>query len=282
MISRSFSVSSSFFLLCIGSFTLPSNLALPTPATSVQLPNKTNTTPKPVQSTLNQHFTVVTPNNSQQQQQQSVMTSPTITATPTSTPHYAAQQQPTGVNNISMAPVTASSQAITNTFQVNNYSNNNIATVPRPSSIDIPSQITSPITPTGQNHVLANDLLYKKQEDLFKLLIKIQPQPQQRNDNRSLPQSPISSPQQQQQHQNPRSNNNNNNNNNNTDTTIAHRNNLRLSQLAREISSSAMYGPACDEFLEWLQDVRAYNPANEAALMKCANVKIRSYPYYSF
>ncbi|KAG2221228.1 hypothetical protein INT45_013939, partial [Circinella minor] len=258
------------------SFPIPFNLALPTTATSVQSPNRTNITQKPVQSTLNQHFSVVSLNNSQQQQQhqqQTFMTSPTITATPASVPHYAAaaaQQQPTGVNNISMAPVTPPSTVMANTFQGNNNNNNNTGTVGSSSSIGIPSQVTSPITPTTQNHLLADDLLNKRQEDLLKLLSQIQSQPQrQKSDNNSLPQSPINSPQQQrlplQQQQNPKSNGNN------SDTNITNRNNLRLNQLEKEISSSAMYGPACDEFLEWLQDVRAYNPGNESALMKCAN-----------
>ncbi|KAI7852091.1 hypothetical protein BDC45DRAFT_607599 [Circinella umbellata] len=259
-----------------GSFSIPFSLALPT--TSVQSPNRTNIVQKPVQSTLNQHFSVVSLNNSQQQQQQdqqqqTFMTSPTVTATPASIPLYAAatrQQQPTGVNNISMAPVTPPSTVMANLFQGNNNNDNNNATVGSSSSIGIPSQVTSPITPTTQNHLLADDLLNKRQEDLLKLLGQIQPQRQRQiSDNNSLPQSPISSPQQQrlplQQQQNPRSNSNN------SDTNITNRNNLRLNQLEKEISSSAMYGPACDEFLEWLQDVRAYNPGNESALMKCAN-----------
>lgn len=50
------------------------------------------------------------------------------------------------------------------------------------------------------------------------------------------------------------------------------RNNKRLAALAQEMQSEATYGPACDEFREWLSDRRAYHPSNEVALMRCAAV----------
>lgn len=52
------------------------------------------------------------------------------------------------------------------------------------------------------------------------------------------------------------------------------RNNKRLATLAQEMRSEATFGPACDEFREWLSDRRAYHPSNEAALMNCASVSI--------
>lgn len=52
------------------------------------------------------------------------------------------------------------------------------------------------------------------------------------------------------------------------------RNNKRLAALAQEMQSEATYGPACDEFREWLSDRRAYHPSNEAALMRCAGVSM--------
>lgn len=44
-------------------------------------------------------------------------------------------------------------------------------------------------------------------------------------------------------------------------------------QLEKEMNDQTTYGPACDEFLEWLQDYRAYNRSNEAALSNCAAVR---------
>ncbi|KAG1070625.1 hypothetical protein G6F42_026108 [Rhizopus arrhizus] len=38
-----------------------------------------------------------------------------------------------------------------------------------------------------------------------------------------------------------------------------------------EVRQLATYGGACDELLEWLSDVRAYNPYNEKALLGCIN-----------
>ncbi|KAG0176924.1 hypothetical protein DFQ28_005670 [Apophysomyces sp. BC1034] len=51
---------------------------------------------------------------------------------------------------------------------------------------------------------------------------------------------------------------------------IYERNNLRLNQMEKEVRQFVTYGPACDEFLVWLQDQRAYNQHNETAMMRCA------------
>ncbi|KAF7720610.1 hypothetical protein EC973_006992 [Apophysomyces ossiformis] len=61
-----------------------------------------------------------------------------------------------------------------------------------------------------------------------------------------------------------------NNDNKTSEVLIYERNNLRLSEMEKEIRDFVTYGPACDEFLVWLQDQRAYNKYNESALMRCA------------
>lgn len=55
------------------------------------------------------------------------------------------------------------------------------------------------------------------------------------------------------------------------DRVIYERNNIRLRQMEAEVRQLATYGGACDELLEWLSDVRAYNPYNEKALLGCIN-----------
>lgn len=59
---------------------------------------------------------------------------------------------------------------------------------------------------------------------------------------------------------------------NNETRTILQRNTARLNELATGIQQLVTYGTACDEFLAWLQDFRAYNEHNEPSLMKCAEV----------
>lgn len=55
------------------------------------------------------------------------------------------------------------------------------------------------------------------------------------------------------------------------DKAIYHKNNLRLQELEPEIRKFTTYGTACDELMRWLKDDRAYNPLNEAALLKCVS-----------
>lgn len=55
------------------------------------------------------------------------------------------------------------------------------------------------------------------------------------------------------------------------DRIVYERNNIRLRQMEAEVRQLATYGGACDELLEWLSDVRAYNPYNEKALLGCIN-----------
>lgn len=59
-----------------------------------------------------------------------------------------------------------------------------------------------------------------------------------------------------------------------TDKIIYERNNVRLVQLEKEIRNLSTFGAACDEFFDWLQDPRAYNPLNEQNLMRCAAVRL--------
>ncbi|KAI9245826.1 hypothetical protein BDA99DRAFT_269914 [Phascolomyces articulosus] len=218
-------------------------------------------------------------------------------ASPTSTSHStaAASSQPSvsNVNHSNMnsnSPIASVAAADAIAGSVAQGTNNNSTSTTAIASATVVSPIsisaeTSPLTPTVvQNPTQAQDLANKQQQDLLLILNQLrqkqqqqQPQPQQRSPSFqrgvSVPQSPISpqhppqprqqSPCQQQQPSQVQQKN--------MDSTISHRNNLRLSQLQKEISSATMYGPACDEFLEWLQDVRAYNIANEAALVKCAN-----------
>lgn len=58
---------------------------------------------------------------------------------------------------------------------------------------------------------------------------------------------------------------------NEKDRIVYERNNIRLRQMEAEVRQLATYGGACDELLEWLSDVRAYNPYNEKALLGCIN-----------
>ncbi|KAI9315099.1 hypothetical protein BX666DRAFT_355876 [Dichotomocladium elegans] len=60
---------------------------------------------------------------------------------------------------------------------------------------------------------------------------------------------------------------------------VFQRNNKRLSQLAQEMETEAMFGPACDEFRDWLQDVRAYHTSNEAAIMTCSAIVRKNMSY---
>jgi hypothetical protein len=53
------------------------------------------------------------------------------------------------------------------------------------------------------------------------------------------------------------------------DKEIYHKNNMRLREMEQEIRVFHSYGYACDELLTWLNDDRAYNQMNEAALLGC-------------
>ncbi|ORZ08665.1 hypothetical protein BCR42DRAFT_424651 [Absidia repens] len=61
---------------------------------------------------------------------------------------------------------------------------------------------------------------------------------------------------------------------------ILQKNTKRLLELEKNIRHLVSYGSACDEFLLWLQDPRAYNPENEQPLMKCAEAVHQSSPKF--
>lgn len=53
------------------------------------------------------------------------------------------------------------------------------------------------------------------------------------------------------------------------DKQIYQTNNKRLQELEQEIRVFHTYGSACDELMVWLNDDRAYNQINEAAMLGC-------------